>query len=370
MSSIDDIVKKLRENRILRERVDYDAMSLNDVIALCQEGDQLAMEYLLKEYEPLLRKLSNKFFLDTQDEDDLFQVASIAFWDAVMKWNPESNREAGFVNHVKSFVNRRLIDEIRKDSTGKTLINTKAKSMDATIADDGEGGELTLGDTLASKDESPEEHYLGKSGAKELWDFLENKLSSAEYEVIRMYIKGYKVSDIAEETGMKYKSVENALMRVKNKLSDYLRTRESKKIRENKFIDFSEEEKTVLKSIITKIDKQRDLKESKVNKLRQQYEDYTEDQLEEELTEIEYAVDNIQNEISKRYYDEREDLIEDLEDLEVRLHAMESYLDEYQIEVYEEILSDIRKAKEAEYEGPEVRRDPYKERGLNRADFY
>lgn len=256
MSSINCIVKRLRENRILRERAEYDDMTLNKVISLCQEGDQLAIEYLLHEYEPLLKSLSSKYIMDTQDADDIRQITSIGFWEAIMSWDPDRNEEKGFSSHVKRIVTRKLTDALRKDSTEKAKLNTLANSIEDTVSDDGEGGELTIGDTLASQDASPEEQYLGKAGAKELMDFMRDKFSQAERDVIMRYIRGYKVSEIAEETGMKYKSVENALMRVKNKLADYLRTRESKKIRESKSVEFSDEEKQILESVITKINEQ------------------------------------------------------------------------------------------------------------------
>ena len=85
---------------------------------------------------------------------------------------------------------------------------------------------------------------------------MKEKLSSTERDAVMMFIKGYKVSEIAEETGMKYKSVENALMRVKNKVADYLRTRESKKIREVDEIEFSDEEKELLKNVLTRINEE------------------------------------------------------------------------------------------------------------------
>lgn len=361
MSSISNIVRRLRENRILNEREDYQSMSLNNVISLCQNGDQLAIEYLLKEYEPLLRKIGSKYVLDTQDSDDKDQIASIGFWDAIMKWDPERNEEKGFVDHITRIVNRKFTDALRQDSTEKTKFNTLANSIDDTIAGDEEGGELTIGDTLASEEASPEEQFLGKQGAREIMKFMRDKFSTQERDVIMRYIQGYKVSEIAEETGMKYKSVENALMRVKNKLADYLRTRESRRVRENKNIEFTYEEKKILESVIRKIDRQEAIKES--------YESYTENQLEEELDKIELAIEDITARIEVTPYNRRDGILSKLEDLEYSLKELEEYLPDDLYNRAEELLSNIRDADEIEYDGSYTS-DPYKERGINRSDFY
>lgn len=365
MSSINDIVKKLRENRILNERKDYSNKSRDELIELAQGGDQLAVETLITSHKDFIRKMSSKYFLDTGDRDDVEQIATIAFWDAIMKWDMTGNFEA----YAGMMIKRKLTDALRSDNTEKTKMNTLANSIDATIATDSEGGETTIGDTLPSKDASPEEQYLGAAGAKELMNFMRDKFSQAERDVIMRYIRGYKVSEIAEETGMKYKSVENALMRVKNKLTDYLRTRESKKIREN--IEFSDEEKQILESVITKVNKQEALRESIISNVKKSYENYTESQLNIELDNIEDEIEEVKSELKETPYEEdyHEDLIDRLYNLRIKLLAMDDYLTDQQAERAEDLLTEVGKAEETDYEGPISSRDPYEEVGHRRSDF-
>ena len=368
MSSINDIVKKLRENRILNERKDYSDKSRDELITLAQKGDQLAVETLITSHKDFIRKMSSKYFLDSGDRDDVEQIATIAFWDAIMSWNKTGNFEA----YAGMIIKRKLTDELRKDDTEKAKLNNLANSIDATVADDGEGGEMTIGDTLPSKDASPEEQNLGRTGAKELMDFMRDKFSQAERDVIMRYIRGYKVSEIAEETGMKYKSVENALMRVKNKLTDYLRTRESKKIRESKGIEFSDEEKQILESVINKVNEQEHLRESRVLKLKESYENYTESQLDDEMDDIEYDIIGIVSELKETDYDDdyHDELTDKLDNLRSKIFAMEDYLTDEQYKKADSLLDKISSAEETEYEGPIKYRDPYLERGLRRSDFY
>ena len=368
MSSVNDIVKKLRENRILNERRDYSDKSRDELIQLAKDGDQLAIETLIKSHRDFIKKMSSKYFLDSGDKDDVEQIATIAFWDAIQAYDPKKNGD--FEAFAGMIIKRKLTDAIRKDDTEKAKLNNLANSIDDTVSDDGEGGDLTIGDTLASKDASPEEQYLGKAGARELMEFMRDKFSQAERDVIMRYIRGYKVSEIAEETGMKYKRVENAVMRVKNKLTDYLRTRESKKIRESNSVEFSDEEKQILESVITKVNEHEHLRESVVAKLKESYENYTESQLDDELDNIEYDIDNIKSEMEDTYYDDRDDLLDKLDDLRSKLSAMEEYLTDEQYEKSEDLRTEIGNAEGTEYTGSKVHRDPYAERGISRSDFY
>ena len=93
-------------------------------------------------------------------------------------------------------------------------------------------------DALASKELSPEEKYMGKDGAEKLMNFMKNELAPKERDVIFRFINGSTISEIAEDLGVSYKSVENAIGRVRYKIKDFKSKNESKKIRESKRITF------------------------------------------------------------------------------------------------------------------------------------
>lgn len=374
MNSVNDIVKKLRENRILNERENYSKKSREELIQMAQDGDHLAIETLINMHQDFIQKMSYKYFTDSGDREDIIQAATIAFWDAVMSWNGKGDFEA----YAGMIIKRKMTDELRKDSSGKAEINNQALSLDADmmgrdVSTNDDEDDRHLKDRIPSKKAgttSPEEEFLGREGAREITRYMRDTFSQAERDVIMRYIKGYKVSEIAEETGMKYKSVENALMRAKNKLTDFLRTRESKKIRESNEVVFTDEEKQILKSVITKVNKYANIRETRVQNLKESYDNYTESQLDDELDSIEYDIEEIVDEMKETYYDNRDNLLDRLDDLRSKLIAMEEYLSEDQYKKSEDLMDEIGKAEETEYDGPTVHRDPYTERGLHRSDFY
>lgn len=368
MSSIDDIIKRLRENKILAEKNDYAQSSVKELVDLAQNGDQLAVETLINTHKDFLNKMTAKYFLASGDKEDVMQVAMIAFWKAIMDWNGSGDFEA----YAGMLIKRALSDEIRKEEAGKSQINTLANSLDDTLSDDGEGGGQTVGDTIPSNLDSPEDVAAAHELEAAIDKYLEDTFTEKEREVIQKYIEGYKVSEIAEVLDMPYKRAENILYVIKSKLKEYLKNnsyRESKKIREGRGIEFSDEEKKILKESLDRIEKKRVL-ESKVALVKESYENYTESQLDLEIEEIEARVEEIRSELSRTHYDDRYELESELDDIKARLLAMEDYTTDEQYKKIDDLSSEVKSAYETEYEGEVEYVDPYEERGLRRSDFY
>lgn len=364
MDSSRNIVKKLRESRILSERKDYEKYSRDELIKLAQGGDQLALELLMNSHKDFIKRSSSKYFLDTGDREDVIQTANIAFWNAVQSWNGSGDFEA----YAGMIIKRKLVDEIRKEEAGKSQINISADSLDRPYGDDGEGGETTVGASIQSNSLSPEEEYLGRDGARKIMKFIETELSEVERKVILRYIEGYKVSEISEEENMKYKSVENAIMRVKNKLADYVKNvRESKYDKLSESI-FTDEEKQVLASILSKIDEKKALKESLEGK---DLEDYTDEDFHGLLIDLENEVEDIIDEIHETTSDDT------YNDLLSRLDQIKSILNEYEDHITPGCAADLkiesvrRAIRRGEDTYPEniKKLDPYAEVGMSRSDF-
>lgn len=370
MDSVSKIVKKLRENRILNERTDYSNYSREELVTMAQEGDQLAVETLVNSHKDLISMMANKYFLGKDyDMEDMKQIATIGLWEAIMSWNKKGDFEA----YAGMIIKRKFIAEMNTVNAEKRKSDQDAASLDEPTDGDDEGGESTLGDKL-STNVSTEEEFLGKEGAREIMNFLEKTLSDSEREVIKKYIQGYKVSQIVEETGMKYKSVENAIMRVKNKLSDYMRKSNNESKQEvDDTLEFSEDEKQVLRSVLDKIDENRRIKESaEVKRLMESYENYTEAQLDKELESIEEEIEEVARELEQTpwesdRYDELKDI---LDDMKHKLLAMEDYLTDAQFSIAEDLKDKIRQADNTKYQGDKAPTDPYAARGLRRSDFY
>ena len=266
MSCNENIVRRLRENRILNERKDYEKMDRNELIKLAKEGDQLAITTLVNQHKDFLFRMTYKYVPEgTFDRDDIMQIAEIAFWEAIKSWDMTGDFEA----YAGMVIKRRLTDELRKLDTDKRVVNRNTKSIDAAESgDDEESSEMDKSEFdswISHSSRSAEDEYLDREGTRALMKFLQEELTDVERQVIRLYIEGYKMAKIAEVTGLKYKSCENALMRAKNKLREYMRTvRESKQLREDKESIFSDEEKRILRRALNMIEESKKINESAI----------------------------------------------------------------------------------------------------------
>jgi RNA polymerase sporulation-specific sigma factor len=67
---------------------------INSIIKKAKAGDEVSMEYLLKEYLSLVRKKATGLFLMGADKDDLLQEGMIGLFKAIL--NYDETKEASF----------------------------------------------------------------------------------------------------------------------------------------------------------------------------------------------------------------------------------------------------------------------------------
>jgi len=81
--------------------------------------------------------------------------------------------------------------------------------------------ERTLVDMLAERESvDPEEMFLRREKAEAMEAEINQKLSGLEQTVLSLYLGGMNYQEIAVELGRTPKSIDNALQRIKRKLSE------------------------------------------------------------------------------------------------------------------------------------------------------
>lgn len=250
---MNSIYKRLRESRILNEKQDYANMTPEELATLSKGGDQLAISTLINKLDSdgFFYKMTKKYVPEgTMGRDDIYQTAQIGVWEAIQKWDGSGDFEA-FAGMI---VKNKLVDAFRHLDTDTARANRDTRSV-SSIDDESDDDEVH-GDMSASEynsyikttsHKSSEDEYFDSEGVKAIMDFLQNECSDQEQQVIKLYIDGYKMAQISEMTGMKYKSCENALRRAKEKLSVFVKNmEESRKIlRESALL--SNQEKDILR---------------------------------------------------------------------------------------------------------------------------
>lgn len=188
-----------------------------------------AMDYLLNKYKGMVRKKARKLFLIGADQDDLVQEGMIGLYKAVRSFDVQ--KDSSFGHFAELCISRQIYDAIKASNRQKNLpLNTYLSfhmPLSGEEMEEGEAGFLM--DYLGTKkNQNPEQLVIDKESVSVLQYELVRRLSTLEREVLRYYLDGLSYTEIADSLQREPKSIDNALQRIRNKLSTLLEEREKR----------------------------------------------------------------------------------------------------------------------------------------------
>lgn len=179
-----------------------------------QSGDESSVNELLTKYKPLVSKLSRSYFLTDGDSEDILQEGMIGLYKAIGHY--DKNKNASFKTFASTCIKHQLQSAIKIASAEKHKVLSTALSINDPSQDD-EDGELEI--YIPSSLPSPDDKLLERERMSEIKQKIKEVLSSLELEVLSLYLKGYNYNEISSISKLSKKSIDNALTRIKNKLS-------------------------------------------------------------------------------------------------------------------------------------------------------
>ena len=186
-------------------------MTDEQLVKLAKEGNSNAELELFDRYRTAITRMSRGFYLVGGDVEDIIQEGMIGFFKAIKNYDP--NKEASFSTFANICMRRQIQSAIRNASTQKNLVLSSA--LPITDEENDELGIFLISDGL-----SPEQILTNKQIALELKSCLAKELSMLEQKVLKLYLAGLSYQEIAEKTGQSKKSIDNALSRIKKKISN------------------------------------------------------------------------------------------------------------------------------------------------------
>jgi RNA polymerase sporulation-specific sigma factor len=194
----------------------YEDLPDSRVVVLAQGGRQDAAEHILYKYRNLVRSKVKSYFLVGAEREDLLQVGMIGLWQAIVDYRQD--KATSFPAFAKVCIHRHIITAIKAATRQKQLpLNT---SLSLEVPADDESSEWNMIDVLQTgEDMDPEEVMLKREDSRRLRSLLHQMLSEFEWKVLSGYQMGKSYREIARELRCKTKSVDNALMRIKRKVS-------------------------------------------------------------------------------------------------------------------------------------------------------
>lgn len=194
----------------------YANLTDQQIVEIAQAGAQSAAEYLLYKYRSLVRTKVRSYFLLGAEKEDLLQIGMIGLWQAVLDYR--ADKDISFLSFARICIERHVITAIKTATRQKQApLNT---SVSLEYPSDDSESEWNLAEILVSDDTvDPEDLVLKREDTRRLQDMLRRLLSDFEWRVLAGYQVGKSYREIACELECKTKSVDNALARIKRKIS-------------------------------------------------------------------------------------------------------------------------------------------------------
>ena len=204
---------------------DFAAMSDEEVVPLCQEGDPVAHEYLLNKYKNFVRSKARSYFLIGADHEDIVQEGMIGLYKAIRDYRVD--KLSSFRAFAELCITRQIITAIKTATRQKHIPLNSYVSLNKPLYDE-ESDRTLLDVIIEGRATNPEELIIGQEDLKTIHHKIGEVLSSLEQDVLSAYLDGKSYQEIADNLGRHVKSIDNALQRVKRKLEKYLEENDGK----------------------------------------------------------------------------------------------------------------------------------------------
>lgn len=201
--------------------IDFDEQRL---VERARRGDSKAMHTLMRRYTSFVRLKASSYFIAGGDSDDLLQEGLIGLYKAVRDYRPD--KETTFRSFAELCVTRQIITAIKTATRNKHMPLNQYVSFSHTPAGQNTEVDCTLGDSLPGPGvDDPLVTVISKQELRSLTACLIDRLSPLEAQVLHGYLDGRSYDEIGERIGCDSKTVDNALQRVKRKVTQHLDSR-------------------------------------------------------------------------------------------------------------------------------------------------
>ncbi len=188
----------------------------NELIQKAKAGDSFALDALMSRYKKLASKIARSYFLIGAEYDDLLQEAMIGLYKAYTNYDLSSSTSFSTFAHL--CITRNVQSAIKiANSKKNSFLNQSLTLTSQGEVKSKEDEEVNL--VLASTSPSPDEKLIHNENLNNIKNEIISCLSTFEQKVLSLYLKGYSYKDISNRLGVTNKSIDNALSRIRKKLS-------------------------------------------------------------------------------------------------------------------------------------------------------
>ncbi|MDR0905732.1 MAG: sigma-70 family RNA polymerase sigma factor [Oscillospiraceae bacterium] len=165
-------------------------------------SDRINEEELVSRHTRLVRACARPYFLVGGDAEDLIQEGMLGLLSAIRGF--DETRGVKFETFAEICVRRRIISAVRASAS-------RHNERNDVLLDESPGAYLR----------DPEELVIARERVRELTDSINDSLSKYESTVLGLYLDGFTYGEMAKSLDKPYKSVENAISRIRKKLARF-----------------------------------------------------------------------------------------------------------------------------------------------------
>jgi RNA polymerase sporulation-specific sigma factor len=187
-----------------------------ELVSLAQKGNKEASEFITTKYFSYVRNKSRAYYLVGGEVEDIIQEGLIGLYEAIKDYSPD--KQASFKTFMDICVTRQIMTAIKTASRQKHIPLNTYVSLNKPLFND--ETDKSYEDTLVlSRKEDPESLYLDHEKTNEINKEIKNSLSNFEYKVLKLYLQGVSYLNIAKVLEKEEKAIDNAIQRIRKKLS-------------------------------------------------------------------------------------------------------------------------------------------------------
>lgn len=198
----------------------YEKMTDEQLVQLAREGDNKVVDYIMEKYKNFVKNKAHAMYILGGDTDDLIQEGMIGLFKAVRDYRED--KEASFLTFADLCISRQIYNAVSASKRKKHIPLNTYISLYSDISDDENENTTLINNIYMSNSLNPEDMIIDKENEGIIEETIDESLSSFEKEVLDLYIAGVAYSQIAAILERTPKSVDNAIQRIRAKLSPLL----------------------------------------------------------------------------------------------------------------------------------------------------
>lgn len=205
----------MQEKMSFDEIENLEALPDEELVAMSQSGVRAADEIICVRYKELVKLKVRPYFLMGADREDVIQEGMIGLFKAMRDYNPAYN------NSFRAFAGLCIVRHVLTAVTGaNNKRNMPLNSYVSLYMNVGEQEDGILLDILdGSTVENPEDIAANRESDRQFFAALFGQLSELEQNCLTLYLRGMSYVEIAQKVQRSPKAVDNALQRIRKKIS-------------------------------------------------------------------------------------------------------------------------------------------------------